>query len=267
MRLLSVIEGDLNRLLVFELEDGSRVESVFYRGDTLCVSTQVGCPVGCVFCASGSKGLIRNLSPEEITGQVSLARTLFPIRRVAFAGIGDPLLNWESVKEAFWRFKEEGLKVSFYTVGKPAGRLRDLLLIPHNGVTVSVHSTDPDVRRRLMPFAGDLGSLLKVLTDTLPLLSKRKRNRVSLAYMPLKGVNDSEEEVVRFGLLARRLGVGITLLYYNKVSNYEPVDPNRYEEIFRRLRAMGVRVTLSTRFRRDKIGGCGTLVINREVRS
>ncbi|MDQ7037850.1 MAG: radical SAM protein [Aquificota bacterium] len=265
MRLLSVIDGDLNRLLVFELEDGNRVESVFYRGDTLCVSTQAGCPVGCVFCASGREGLIRNLTPEEITGQVLLARTLFPVKRVAFAGIGDPLLNWDSVRETFWWFKGEGLKVSFYTAGKPADRLKDLLLIPHSGVTVSVHSTDPEVRRKLMPHAGDLDSLLGVLREVLPSLSKRKRNKISLAYMPIKGVNDSEEEVVRIGLLAKELGVGITLLYYNKVSAFDPVGPERYEEIFRKLRSMGVRVTLSTRFRRDRIGGCGTLVINREV--
>jgi 23S rRNA (adenine2503-C2)-methyltransferase len=265
MRLLSVIRGDLNRLLVFELEDGSRIEAVFYRGDTLCISTQVGCPVGCVFCASGRRGFFRNLTVREITEQVRTASSLFPIRRVAVAGIGDPLLNWKNVREAFWEFKARGLKVTFYTVGSPPKNLRDLLQLPHSGVTISLHSADPDLRRRLMPRAPDLGTLLRVLEETLRGMSKRRRNKVSLAYMPLKGVSDSEEEVLRIGGLAKRLGVGVTLLYYNKVSEFEGVDPRRYEEIFLRLRSLGVRVTLSTRFRREKVGGCGTLVINREV--
>ncbi len=265
MRLLSVIEGDLNRLLVFELDDGSRVESVFYRGDTLCVSTQVGCSVRCIFCASGKNGLIRNLTPDEIFCQFKKASELFPIRRIAVAGIGDPLLNWKNVMEAFWRFKGEGLKVSFYTVGHPPHRLKELLLLPHAGVTISVHSTDRGVRRFLMPHAGDLRDVVKVLKETLPLMSKRKRKKVSIAYMPIQGINDSDEEVLRIGTLASELGVSVTLLYYNRVSNLRPVSLERYETIFRKLRSMGVRVTFSTRFRKDRIGGCGTLIIDREV--
>ncbi len=265
MRLLSVIEGELNLLFLFELEDGKRIEAVLYRGDTLCVSTQVGCPVRCVFCASGREGLFRNLTPQEILEQFKIVNRFFPVRRIAVAGIGDPLLNWDSVREAFWDFKGMGLKVSFYTAGFPPERLRELLHLPHSGVTVSIHSADPTLRKKMMPHAGDLGDTLRVLEEELPNMSKKKRNRISLAYMPIKGLNDSDEEVERIGRLARRLGVSVTLLYYNRVSDFEPVDPARYEGIFLKLRSMGVRVTLSTRFRRDRVGGCGTLLVNREV--
>ncbi|WP_457624574.1 radical SAM protein, partial [Persephonella sp.] len=98
MRIETVIEDQLNRLIEVRTEDSYTVESVYYRGDTLCVSTQLGCPVRCAFCASGKNGLIRNLSPEEIISQYELAvADGMEIRNIAFAGIGEPLLNWENV--------------------------------------------------------------------------------------------------------------------------------------------------------------------------
>ena len=264
MKLLKTLQSDLNKLFLFELEDGFTVEAVFYRGDTLCVSTQVGCPIRCDFCASGKNGLIRNLSAEEIYNQYALLRGRLPIKRIAVAGIGEPLANWRNVKEAFHRFKEEQLKVSFYTTGFPTKHLEELLQLPHSGVTISIHSLKEDVRKQIMPHAGDLKELIETLKNTLPKLSKKKRNKVSLAYLLMKGVNDSEEELKELSRLAKELGVNLTLLYYNQVNEkYKPVSPEEYEKAFLLLRSAGVRTTLSTRFRRDKLGGCGTLVVNR----
>ena len=263
MKLSEVLQSELNKLFLFELEDGYTVESVFYRGDTLCVSTQVGCPVRCSFCASGKNGLIRNLTWEEIYNQYALLKDKYPIRRIAVAGIGEPLINWKNVKEAFYRFKKEGLKVSFYTTGFPTKHLKELLNLPHAGVTISIHSLKDEVRKYLMPYTGKLEDLIKVLKEELPKLSKRKRNKVNLAYLLMKNVNDSEEELRSLAMLAKELGVGIALLYYNKTSEFEPVSEKEYEEAFLLLRSYGIRVTLSTRFRKDKLGGCGTLVVNR----
>jgi len=127
MRLQRTVEGNLNRLFIFELSDGHRIEGVLYRGDTLCVSTQVGCPVRCLFCASGRHGLIRNLDADEIYNQYELVRSNHPIRRVAVAGIGEPLANWVNVRAAFERFREAGVRVSFYTCGFPLKHLYELL--------------------------------------------------------------------------------------------------------------------------------------------
>ena len=264
MRLLKTLQSDLNKLFLFELDDGFTVEAVFYRGDTLCVSTQVGCPIRCEFCASGKNGLIRNLTSEEIYNQYALLKGSFPIKRIAVAGIGEPLANWKNVKDAFFRFKEEHLKVSFYTTGFPTKFLEELLLLPHSGVTISLHSLREDIRKKIMPHGGSLRELIETLRTVLPKLSKKKRNKVSLAYLLMKGINDSEEELKELSSLARELGVNITLLYYNQVSeNYKPVSPEEYEKAFLFLRSQGIRTTLSTRFRRDKLGGCGTLVVNR----
>lgn len=264
MKLLKTLQSELNKLFLFELEDGYTVEAVFYRGDTLCVSTQVGCPIKCDFCASGKNGLIRNLTPEEIYNQYALLKGRIPIKRIAIAGIGEPLANWRSVKEAFFKFKEEQLKVSFYTTGFPTKHLEELLKLPHSGVTISVHTLKENIRRQIMPHAGRLEELFNTLKRILPTLSKKKRNKVSLAYLLIKGINDSEEELRELSRIAKELGVNVTLLYYNQVNErYEPVSPEEYERAFLFLKSQGIRTTLSTRFRKDKLGGCGTLVVNR----
>jgi 23S rRNA (adenine2503-C2)-methyltransferase len=263
MKLLQTIRGQLNTLFLFRLADGNLIESVFYRGDTLCVSTQVGCGVRCGFCASGKKGLVRNLSSEEIVSQYLLLPFKEVIKRIAVAGIGEPLANWESVLEAFRFFKGQGLKVSFYTSGYPLRRLGELMELPHSGLTISIHSLRPSMRKELMPGSGDPLRLVGFLRNRLKSLSKRKRSKISLGYLLLGGINDREEDVLLLGKTALELGISVTLLRFNEVGSFRPSDDETYERFFRILRSMGVKVTLSTRFRRDKIGGCGTLVVNR----
>ncbi|MCS6957599.1 MAG: radical SAM protein [Aquificaceae bacterium] len=266
MKLSRELSSELNHLFLFELSDKSTVEAVFYRGDTLCVSTQVGCALGCPFCLSGSKGLVRNLTAEEIVGQYTILKDRLPIKKIAIAGIGEPLMNWSNVERAFWHFKSLGLGVSFYTTGHPTSKLRELIELPHRGVTISLHSVKEDKRKRLIPSAGSLEELINTLREALNKLSARKRKSISLAYLLLEGVNDSEDEIKSFAQLVKELGVSATLLRYNRtVEDYKDVDDSRYERFFLLLRTYGIRVTLSTRFRRDRLGGCGTLAVNRTL--
>ncbi len=265
MRVLTSPESPLNKLFLIELEDGNTVEAVHYRGDTLCVSTQVGCPIECKFCVSGREGLLRNLTAEEIYGQYELVKECHAIKRIAVAGIGEPLANWENVKSAFWKFKEEHLKVSFYTTGFPLKNLRELIELPHAGVSISVHSLNKELRKELMPFAGNVNLLIDFLKEFLPTLSRKKRGKVSLAYLLMEGVNDSREDLESLSELASSLGVSVSLLFYNDILGFSRLSPERYEEAFLFLRNRGVRVTLSNRFRKDKLGGCGTLAVNRAL--
>lgn len=117
-----------------------------------------------------------------------------------------------------------------------------------------------------MPHGGALEEVIRTLKEELVELPVRKRRRISLAYMLLKGLNDSEEELIELAGMAKDLGICVTLLRYNKtVDEYEDVEENDYERAFLLLRSYGIRVTLSTRFRRDRIGGCGTLAVNRSL--
>ncbi len=264
MKLCSIFRSPLNTLLVFKLEDGYTVESVLYRGDSLCVSSQVGCNVECIFCASGRYGFYRNLSWEEIVNQYCIASAIFPaIKRIAMAGIGEVLHNWENCKKAFFKFKEKGLKVSFYTSGFPLSKLEELLDLPHNGVTISLHAVDSSLRNMIMKHSGNVEELLEFLRNKVKQFSEKKRKKISLGYLLMKGINDRREDIERLGDVASELGLGITLLHCNDVGlGIEPVDRETYERTFLYLRDKGIRVTLSNRFRKDPLGGCGTLTVN-----
>ncbi|ACO04436.1 MAG TPA: radical SAM protein [Persephonella sp.] len=268
MKLKDIIKDSLNRLFEIETEDHFTVESVYYRGDTLCVSSQLGCPVRCSFCASGMNGLIRNLSYDEIIDQYRIAVSEgMEIKNIAFAGIGEPLLNWENVKKAFYHFKDIGLKASFYTTGFPLKNFKELLELPHNGVSLSLHAVTDEKRKQLIPYGQPLDQILDVFKDHLSKLSRRKRKMYSIAYLLIGGVNDSEEEIQKLSQIARDLQVGVSLLKYNEIDgiDYRSTSDEEYERVFLQLRENGIRVTLSNRYRTRKIGGCGTLMINRTV--
>ena len=266
MKIEAVIEDQLNKLLEVETDDRFTVESVYYRGDTLCISTQLGCPVRCSFCASGKNGLIRNLSFEEIVSQYKLAEAEgMNIKNIAFAGIGEPLLNWENVKKAFWHFKEKGLKCSFYTTGFPVKHLRELLDLPHNGVNISFHAVSDEKRRQIIPYGEPLQKIVDTLKEHLGKLSNRKKKMYNIAYLLIKGFNDSKEELDKLSDMAKNLNIGVSLLKYNEIDGlpYSSTTDKEYERAFLFLREKGIRVTLSNRYRTRKIGGCGTLMVNR----
>jgi 23S rRNA (adenine2503-C2)-methyltransferase len=266
MKIATVINDELNKLLEVKTSDSFTVEAVYYRGTTLCVSSQVGCPIRCSFCASGKDGLYRNLSFQEIINQYILAKEDgLDIKNIAFAGIGEPLLNWDNVKEAFWFFKKEGLKCSFYTTGFPLDRFKELLELPHNGINLSLHAVDEEKRKALIPYGHPIEEIIKVLKEHLSLLSNRKKKMYNLAYLLIKDVNDSKEELDKLAFFAKDLGIGVSLLKYNEIEGfpYKSTDDKDYEEAFLYLKDKGVRVTLSNRYRTRKIGGCGTLMVNR----
>ncbi|MCX7760080.1 MAG: radical SAM protein [Hydrogenothermaceae bacterium] len=266
MEVIKVINDELNNLFEIRTDDGYTIESVHYRGNTLCISSQVGCSVKCSFCASGLKGLIRNLSFEEIIDQYKLVvKNGFNVENITFAGIGEPLLNWENVKKAFEYFKSLGLKVSFYTTGFPLSNFKELLTINHNGLTLSLHSVLEDKRKTLIPNSHSIDNLISTLEDYIKNLSSRKKKLYSIGYLLIEGVNDSQEEIDILINIAKRLGLSVSLLKYNEIEGieYKTTTDEKYEEIFLRLRKNGIKVTLSNRYRTRKIGGCGTLMVNR----
>jgi len=267
MKVVKELRSPLNRLFIFETEDGYRVESVFYKGERLCVSSQVGCPVRCLFCASGKKGLKRNLTAEEIFKQYELLKGELPIKGVAVAGIGEPSANADEVVKAVEMFKREGLKVTVSTTGYPIEGFRKLLRAPHDGLTISVHAVSEEKRRQIFGVSVPLEEIFSELESYFSQVSSSRRKKFQIGYLLIKGVNDSEEELRALGELARKYRMTVMLMAYNPVPGVEleGLTDEEYERAFLKLREMGVRVTLSNRFRRDPLGGCGTLTIAREV--
>lgn len=250
-----------NTRLAFVLDDGAVVESVLYRGHTLCVSSQVGCAVGCPFCASGQNGLARNLTLDEMAGQVKQARTSAPgLRRVAIAGVGEPLHNF-AVLDAFVRWcRDENLAPSVTTSGGSPRRLRRLFELPHNGVTLSVHAGTEPVRRRMVPHAPSLEAMFGELRRIVPGLSRSRRRRVSLGYLLLRDVNDMESETAVFAEQARELGISVYLYRLNPVPGAGFLPSPRYDEVRETWQRWGLEVRRSSSARVDDNGGCGTLM-------
>lgn len=255
--------GGSNRRFVVRLQDGSAVEAVIYRRDTLCVSSQVGCAVACPFCASGADGFGRNLSLAELVGQVDavLAQGV-ALSRVTVSGVGEPLHN-PNLLPFLAACRARRLGPSVTTTGGPLTRLPELLHYGHNGVTLSIHAGLEATRARSVPRGPRLEPLFSLLYEQLPLLSGRRRRRLALAYLMVRGLNDSAEDLDAFVERARPLGdLNIHLYAYNPVptSGHQPVSREAYEAAYARLDEAGLRVRMSSRARLEANGGCGTLV-------
>ena len=263
VRLTRMAASEFNERWLVQLRDGARVECVAYRGDTLCVSSQVGCAVACPFCASGAQGFMRGLSLDELVGQVEAVRALgFTLARVTLSGVGEPLHNHAAVQSFFAWCRQRRLGVSITTSGGPLSRLSEWLHAPHNGLTISVHAGSEPMRARLVPKGPALEPLFALITREVSNMTKRRRRKTALAYLVCAGINDGVDELAAFAERAAPLGLPVHLYALNEVPNssFQRVARARYEEIYQQLTAAGLKVRMSSAARLEDNGGCGRLV-------
>jgi len=260
-----------NRKFLVPLADGLAVEAVWYGSGTLCISSQVGCAIRCPFCASGSGGLRRNLSPEEMSLQLEAARRLGIVpRRVTISGIGEPLHNPEAVIDFVDNCGQLGLPVSLTTTGSPLPMLREFLRLPHNGLMLSLHAGTAAMHRSLVPGGPDLDALWSLLDESLPTLSRRRRRKVGVNYLLLLGCNDTPAELSALASrLRRHPDLTLHLLTCNPVpgSRFLSPPPPRIDSVYRQMECEGINVRRSNRWRNAGEGGCGTLLANSPGRS
>jgi 23S rRNA (adenine2503-C2)-methyltransferase len=258
-----------NEKFLLALNDGARIESVLYRDDTLCISSQVGCGVRCPFCASGAHGVDRNLTREELEGQVRVVgETLAQegragITKVTVSGAGEPLHNHEAVFDFVRASHARKQPASLTTTGAPIARLPLWLTNSfHNGLTISVHAGTEDVRARLVPKGPTLASLFDVLNAEVPNLPTRREKKLALAYLAIEGENDGDAEVDAFIARVLPLQLRVHLYAHNAVptSTHRGVSRARYEAMYARMSNAGLRVRMSAQARLEANGGCGTLV-------
>ncbi|MFK7985185.1 MAG: radical SAM protein [Sandaracinaceae bacterium] len=267
LRLERVQRSPQNLRYEVHLDDGASVEAVLYRSHSLCVSCQVGCAVGCPFCASGAFGLTRPLSLEEMIGQVeAVLADGAEVTRVTVSGVGEPLHNRALLPFLDW-CRARRIAPSLTTSGGPLDRLVEALHAPHNGLTVSVHAGTEPTRACAVPHAPGLDALFEVLGREVPGLSRKRRKKTALAYLLVDGLNDTDAEVDAFVARSLPLGLRAHLYAYNAVptSTLGPVGRDRYEAVYERMRAAGLRVHMSSQARVEANGGCGTLVALRRA--
>jgi 23S rRNA (adenine2503-C2)-methyltransferase len=261
------LDGTAKALL--ELCDGQTIESVFlpYLGrSSACLSTQVGCPVGCAFCASGASGFVRNLDAGEIVEQVLALQDETGERagHVVLMGIGEPLLNYDETLRAIRLLNDEiGIgerKITLSTVGIP--EKMDRLAQERLQITLalSLHAPDDATRRRLVPLAHEhpVGKLLEALKAYID----RTGRKGTIEYVMLHGVNDSPGQAKELARVLRGMMVGVNLIPYNKADTKTRFEaPSRAVMMrFRKvLEAAGLPVTLRMRKGDDIEAACGQL--------
>lgn len=265
-------ESGGNVRYVVGLADGAEVEAVVYRGDTACLSTQVGCGVRCPFCASGANGLSRSVTLDESLATLALLEAEHPIARVTLSGSGEPLHAHETTRELVRRCHARRTPASITTSGGPLPRLASWLESDaplHNGITISVHAGTEPVRAKMVPGGPPLEGLFATLAAHVPALPRKRQKKLALAYLVIAGENDEDAELDAFAARARPLGLAVHLYAHNPVptSAHRGVDRARYEAIYARLVEHGLRVRMSSQARLEANGGCGTLVAIRRAAS
>lgn len=268
IELLAEHRAQDNRRFLLALADQGRIEAVVYRGDSLCISAQVGCAVGCPFCASGAQGLDRPLTFEELCEQVELVQSLqgpqdSKVLRVTVSGVGEPLHNQAAVEQLCHWCAERDLALSITTSGGPLKHLaRWVTEIPHWGLSISVHAGTQRARSIMVPKGPALDPLFHTLTQSLSQITNARKKKIALAYLVIAGVNDDDAEVDAFIERVRPLGLKTHLYRYNPVptSDLTGVSLERYHQIADRIREQGVQVRRSSQARTRANGGCGTLV-------
>ncbi len=259
--------ADGSARLLIALHDGQTVEAVrLPRSEGLCVSSQVGCAVGCTFCMTGTMGLVRQLGSAEIVAQVALARQQRAVHKVVFMGMGEPAHNLDNVMEAIELLGHEGgighKNLVFSTVGdaRVFDRLMDLSSDEVKpALALSLHTTNDARRERLLPRAPRI--TIAELVEQGERYARAAGYPIQYQWTLLSGVNDGDDEIEGIVSLLRGKYAILNMIPYNRVEgfNHERPSDKRCTAIFRALNQRGVLTRLRQSAGQDADAGCGQL--------
>lgn len=255
--------------LLISLRDGQMVESVLLPRDGVCVSTQVGCAVGCVFCMTGKSGLLRQVSSMEILAQVALARRFRPVKKVVFMGMGEPAHNLDNVLESIDLLGTEGGIAHKNLVFSTVGDTRVFERLPRERVkpalALSLHTTRADLRRELLPRAPaiDPADLIEWGEHYARLVNYPIQYQWTL----LKDINDNIEEMDAILRLLRGKYAVLNLIPYNSMDGdtFQRPEGERIVQMVRYLHSRGILTKVRNSAGQEVDGGCGQLRARAEV--
>lgn len=276
---LRVQEGDDGATVktLFRCQDGKTIEAVLMchqdERNTVCVSSQVGCAMACSFCATGTMGLKRNLTSEEIIEQViHYARFLKAkgevVTNVVLMGMGEPLHNYDQVMEALKMLNDKqgfnfgARRMSISTCGVVPGILRLADEPLQVNLAISLHAGTDEVRSKIMPV--NKAYPLAKLMDAVRTYMEKTNRKVMFEYLLLKGVNDRPEDAEA---VARLLGSDVRLVHvnvikYHDTSAFQSTDRGGRTGFVEQLRALGILATHRVTFGEDIDAACGQLAVN-----
>ena len=264
------------RKWLFRAHDGMAIEAVLmgYRNrTTLCISSQAGCALGCTFCATGQFGFDRHLEAGEIVAQVQYANAWLrrhpmagsPVRvtNIVFMGMGEPLANYDRVRESIRRMIEHigmgARSITVSTVGVVPGMLRLADEPWQVGLAVSLHAADDELRSSIVPI--NKRYPLADVEAAAARYFEAKGRRVSIEWTMLAGINDTTEQAEKLAPIARRLKAHVNLIAMNPtpLSIDQPSTREVIERFASRLEALGVNVTVRNTRGQEIDAACGQL--------
>ncbi len=269
-------DGGTTRKWLFRATDGAAIEAVlmgYSRRSTLCISSQAGCALGCTFCATGQFGFERHLEPGEIVAQVAYAQAFLRqigmpgvpdhLTNVVFMGMGEPLANFDRVREALRRMIEimgiSARSITVSTVGMVPG-IRRLAEEPWPVyLAISLHAADDELRTSLVPINKryPIAELEKAAWEYF----EKKGRRLSIEWTMMDGVNDTLDQADKLAAIANRLRAHVNLIALNPtpLSEAQASSQLHIEEFARALEKRGVNVTIRDTRGRDIDAACGQL--------
>jgi 23S rRNA (adenine2503-C2)-methyltransferase len=274
------VSEDGTQKFVLQLSDGKQIESVFIPdtpAQTFCISTQVGCAMGCAFCLTGKMGLVRHLTAGEIAGQVRVLAHALEFGEdpfnIVLMGMGEPLHNYDATMKALRILNDEhGLsvgprRVTLSTVGlvPMLERLAREELMPN--LAISLHATTEQQRAAIVPPSKKYS--LRDILDTCRRFPLKKRERITFEYVLLDGVNDSADDARRLARLLSDIRAKVNLIPLNAAAGIpfdRPTD-DRVDSFAQILAARHVNVSVRKSRGRDIRAACGQLIVEGQRRS
>lgn len=263
-------ESDLTKKYLFELTDGNYIEAVLMMHDyglSVCVSSQVGCNMGCAFCESGRLKKVRNLETYEIVEQILLIERDLNKRidSVVIMGIGEPFDNYDNIIRFLKIINNPyGLAIGARHITVSTSgiipKIKEFMMLPLQiNLAVSLHAPNDELRSRLMPVnkAYPLNDLISILKEYIV----KTNRRITIEYVMLKGVNDSDEHALELASLLKGMNVYVNLIPYNETSHIEfkRADKDIIMKFYDLLKKKGINVTIRKEFGAGIDAACGQL--------
>ncbi|MEW5819682.1 MAG: 23S rRNA (adenine(2503)-C(2))-methyltransferase RlmN, partial [Cyanobacteriota bacterium] len=262
-------DGTIKYLLGFP--DGERVETVLMRFDnrpnlTACVSTQAGCPIKCIFCATGKLGLKRDLLSAEMVDQVMMIQrdTNIKVSNIVFMGQGEPFLNYDNLAGAIKVFNRSldigARKITVSTSGVIPGILKFADDFPQATLAISLHAATHETRKKLVPIENKYP--IDDLVEALKKYYDKTNRRITIEYVLIKDINDDLNEAKMLNLLLKNLHCNINLIPYNPInsnSKFSEPSENQIKMFKYILELSGKKVTVRLKRGDDISAACGQL--------
>ncbi len=265
---------------ILETSEGNKIESVFIpeeKRTTICISTQVGCPLDCKFCATGLMGYKKNLSAGEIFDQFKMVKKdnpETPVTNIVYMGMGEPLLNFKETVKSLEIFSEEfttGISLKKITVST-AGIAPKIIELADTGLkaklALSLHSCFEDIRSKIMPINKKYS--LKENLEAIRYYVKQTKTKITFEYVMLDGINDRKEDIAALAKLCNSLPSKINIIPFNSLEHMNPkgfaaeLRPTKLERIklfAQKLKDRDITVMLRNTQGDDIAAACGQLAI------